>query len=131
MAFLTHFQLSVCYETTPHLLTSLKQDTVTHISSHIHEWRHRFCLIKFKIIDHLLTEWFTKSFVNKISEDIAMGRCVTEEQAITCAQYLDLVYSQSNRLYNVLPDAPRPLSDLMTSKYPTTPLVDGVIGSVT
>ena len=60
-----------------------------------------------------------------------MGRCVTEEQAITCAQYLDLVYSQSNRLYNVLPDAPRPLSDLMTSKYPTTPLVDGVIGSVT
>lgn len=60
-----------------------------------------------------------------------MGGCVTEEQAIARAQYLDLVYSQSDTLYDVLPDAFRPSFDLKTSKSLTTPLVDGVIGSVT
>jgi hypothetical protein len=39
-----------------------------------------------------------------------MGGCVTEEQAIARAQYLDLVYSQSGTLYEMLPDAPRPSS---------------------
>ena len=37
MAFLTHFQLLVRYETEMHLLTSLKHDRATHISDHIHE----------------------------------------------------------------------------------------------
>jgi len=93
MAFLTHFQLPVCYETGTYLLTSLMQYNTTHISDHIHEWRRRCCLIKFNIADQCLTEWFTKSFVAPISHDIAMGGCVTEEQAIARAQYLDLVYS--------------------------------------
>ena len=79
MAFLTHFQFPVHYETGTHLITLLKKDTATHISDHIHEWRHQCCLIKFDIVDQLLTEWFTKSFVNKIAEDIAMGGCVIEE----------------------------------------------------
>ena len=65
-----------------------------------------------------------------ISHDIAMGGCVTEEQAIARAQYLDLVYSQSRTLYELLPNAPRPSSDLATSKSLAIPLVDGVIGSV-
>jgi len=60
-----------------------------------------------------------------------MGGCVNEEQAIAHAQYLDLVYSQSGTLYDVLPDAHRPSSDLMTYNSPTGPPVDGVIGSVT
>ena len=60
MAFLTHFQLSVHYETGSYFLTSLKQDTATHIFDHIHEWRRRHRLIEFKIVDQLLTEWFTK-----------------------------------------------------------------------
>ena len=55
MAFQTHFQLPIRYETGTHLLTSLKQTTATHISDHIHEWRHRQCLIKFWIPDKLLT----------------------------------------------------------------------------
>ena len=93
MAFLTHFQLPIRYETGTHLFTSLKQDTATHISDHIHEWRRRRRLIKFWIPDQLLTDWFTTSFVPAIVQDIAMGACVTEEQAIACAQYLDLVYS--------------------------------------
>ena len=85
MAFLNHFQLPVQYETSTHLLTSLKQNTATHISDHMHEWRRQRQLIKFYILDGLLTEWFTKLFVNKIVKDIAMGGCVTEEQAISCA----------------------------------------------
>lgn len=55
-----------------------------------------------------------------------MGACVTEEQAIARAQYLDLVYSQSGMLYDVLPDAPCP----GTSKALSTPSNDGVIGFV-
>ena len=66
---------------------------MTHIFDHIHEWRHRCHLIKFEIANQLLTEWFTKSFVAPIACDIAMGGCVTEEQAIAHAQYLDLIYS--------------------------------------
>jgi len=83
-------------------------------------------LIKFFIPDQLLTDWFMTLFVGPIARDIAMGACVTEEKAIACAQYLDLVYSQSGTLYDYLPDAPR----LGTSKAPPTPSVDGIIGSV-
>ena len=121
-----HFQLPIRYEAGTHLLTSLKQDKAPHISDHIHEWRCCRRLIKFHIPDQILTHWFTTSFVNKIAQDIVMGACVTEEQAITRAQYLDLIYSQSGTLYDILPDAPR----FGTSKAPPTPAVDGVIGSV-
>ena len=107
MAFLTHFQLPVHYEIGRHLLTSLKQDRATHISDHIHEWRRCSCMIKFEIPDQLLTHWFTTSFVNHIAKDIAMGACLTEEQAISYAQYLDIVYSPFGGLYDILPNAPR------------------------
>jgi hypothetical protein len=83
-------------------------------------------MIKFWIPDQLLTDWFTTSFVPPIARDIAMGACVTEEQAIARAQYLDLVYSQSGTLYDYLPDAPR----TGTSRPTPTPTVDGIIGSV-
>lgn len=92
MAFLTHFQLSIRYEIGNHLLTSLKKDIATHISDHIHERRQQCRLIKFEIFDEFLTKWFTKSFFSKISKDIAMGGQVDEEQSITHAKYLDLVY---------------------------------------
>lgn len=74
MAFLTHFQLPIRYETGTHLLTSLRQTTATHISDHIHEWRRRRRMIKFWIPDQRLTDWFTTSFVPPIARDIAMGR---------------------------------------------------------
>lgn len=79
MAFLIHFQLLIRYEIGTHLLTSLKLDTATHVSDHIHEWRCRHHLIKFEIDDELLIEWFTKAFVGQIIKDIAIGGCVTEE----------------------------------------------------
>jgi hypothetical protein len=100
--FLTHFQLPIHYETGTKILTSLRQSTSTHISDHIHEWRRRRRLIKASIPDQLLADWFTKSLLPPISHDVAMGGIVTEEQAITRAQYLDLVYSQSGTLYDLI-----------------------------
>jgi hypothetical protein len=39
MDFLTHFQLPIRYKMGTELLTSLRQNTTTHISDHIHKWR--------------------------------------------------------------------------------------------
>ena len=79
MAFLTHYQLPIYYETTTEILSSFRQTKATHISDHIHEWRWRRFLIKLELPDQLLVEWFMKSFVNDITRDIAMGGVVTEE----------------------------------------------------
>jgi hypothetical protein len=76
-------------------------------------------LIKLDLPDQLLAKWFTKSFVNEISHDISMGGVVTEEQVISRAQYLDLIYSQISTLYEFLPDASHP-STTATSTTPTT-----------
>ena len=92
MAFLTHFQLHICYETSTELLTSLHQSNSTHISNHIHEWQRRRRLIKSQILDQLLEDWFTKSVMPPIAQYVAMGGAVTEEKAISHSQYLDLVY---------------------------------------
>jgi hypothetical protein len=62
-----------------------------------------------------------------IACDVSMGGVVTEEQAISRAQYLDLVYSQTDTLYDLILDAHRP----STNPTPTPPIashvVDGVI----
>jgi hypothetical protein len=77
----------------------------------------------------LLAEWFTKSFVNDIDHDITMGAVVTEEQAISRAQYLDLVYSQMGTLYDLLPDAPRPSTSATSTTPAASHAADGVIGT--
>ena len=91
--FLMHFQLPIRYETCTKILTSLWQNTSTHIFDHIHEWRRWRRLIKAPIPDQLLADWFTKSLFPPIAQDVAMGGAVTKEKAISRAQYLDLVYS--------------------------------------
>jgi hypothetical protein len=76
-----------------------------------------------------LVEWFTKSLISPIALDVSMGGVITEEHVISNDQYLDLVYSQTNTLYDLIPDAP------LTSTNPTQTLpvashvVDGVIGT--
>ena len=105
--FLVHFQLPIRYDTGTELLTSLRQDTSTHISDHIHEWRRRRRLIKAPIPDQFLADWFVKSLLPTIAKDVALSGAVTEEQVILRAQHLDLVYSQSGVLYDILPNAPR------------------------
>jgi hypothetical protein len=131
MAFLTHYQLPIRYDTGTKILTSFEQSTGTHISDHIHEWRRRRRLIKLELPDQLLAEWFTKSFVNKIGKEIAMGGVVTKEQAISHAQYLDLVYSQTGTLYDLLPDLPRPGTSSASTAPVASHAADGVIGNTT
>ena len=57
-----------------------------------------------------------------------MGGVIIEEQDISQAQYLDLVYSQSCTLYDLIPQAPRPNTD--PAKLPTEVPVDGIVGSI-
>ena len=60
-----------------------------------------------------------------------MGGVVIEEQVISCAQYMDLIYSQSDTLYDIIPQSSRASND-PTSVTPSakTGSVDRVIGSV-
>ena len=57
-----------------------------------------------------------------------MGGDVTKEKAISRGQYLDLVYSQSGTLYDLIPHASHPTSD--PSRPVTKPHVDGILGSI-
>jgi hypothetical protein len=129
LAFLTHYQLPICYDTGTEILTSFKQNKGTHIYDHIHEWRRRRRLIKLELPDQLLAEWFTKSFVNKIGKEIAMGGVVMEEHAISRVQYLDLVYSQTGTLYDLLPDLPCPNASNTSTTPAASHAADDVIGT--
>ena len=51
-----------------------------------------------------------------------------EEEAILRAQQLDLIYSQSGILYEIIPEAPRPTHD--AEKPKPGPHADGVVGFV-
>ena len=51
-----------------------------------------------------------------------------EEEAILMAQQLDLKYSQSGVLYEIIPEALRPMHNV--EKPNPRPHVDGVVGSV-
>ena len=99
MAFLTHYHFPIQYETGTKILSSFKKSSSTHIFYHIHKWRRRICLIKVPLHDQLLAKWFTKSLIGPIIRDVSMGGVVTQERAISHAQYLDIVYSQIDTLY--------------------------------
>jgi len=64
-------------------IKQLKHSNATHISDHIHNSRLRRHLIKTFIPNYLLVEWFIKSLFPSITEDIAKGRVITEEQVIS------------------------------------------------
>ena len=57
-----------------------------------------------------------------------MGGVVTEEQDIICAQYLDLIYSQSGTLYALILHAHRPTLD--PSRPSIEPPANDILGSV-
>jgi hypothetical protein len=129
MYFLTHYQLSIRYDKGTKILSSFKQFSSTHISNHIHEWRRRRQLIKFHLTDQLLVEWFTKSLISPISYDVSMGGIITEEQVISRPQYLDLIYSQTGMLYDLIPDAPHSSTNINPTPLVSSHAVDGVIGT--
>ena len=64
-------------------------------------------MVKTYVPDQLLAEWFIKSLLPSITEDMEKGGVVIEEQVISRAQYLDLIYTQSDTLYDKIPNAPR------------------------
>jgi hypothetical protein len=67
--------------------------------------------------------------VNDIACDIAMGGVFIEEQTISHAQYLDLVYSQTSTLYDLLPDTPRPYTIATSTTLAASHAADVVIGT--
>jgi hypothetical protein len=74
-----------------------------------------------------LAELFTKSLIGPIAHDVSMGGVVTEEQAIIRAQYLDLVYSQTGTLYDLIPNAPFPSTNPTPALPVSSHASDGVI----
>lgn len=79
----------------------------THISDHIREWLRSRRMVKTYVPDQLLAEWFIKSLLPSVTEDVAKGGVVIEEKAIARAQYLDFIYTQSGTFYDKIPDARR------------------------
>ena len=76
----------------------------------------------------MLVDWFTKYLLPPIARDVAIGSAVNEEQAISGAQYLDLVYSQSGTLYDLIPQALRPNTNI--ARQPMETPIDAIVGSI-
>ena len=100
----------------------------THISDHIQEWRRRKSLIKATIPPKFLLEWFLKFLLPYISKDVSISGVTNEEEAILRDQQLDLIYSQSGILYEIIPEAPRLMHNVEKPK--PGPHADGVVGSM-
>ena len=126
-AFLSHFQLPVRYDFGTNLLSIFRQNKATHILDHIQEWRRRKSLIKATIPLEFLLEWFLKSLLPYISKDVSTSGVTSEEEAILRAQQLDLIYSQSGILYEIILEAPRPSHE--AEKPNPGPHADGLLGS--
>ena len=110
------------------LLTSLKQSISTYIYDHIHEWRRRRRLVKVYIPDQILAEWFVKSLLPKITKYVAKAGVVTEQQVISQAQYLDLVYTQSGTLHEKILDLPK--QGQINAASSRSHAADGMIGTI-
>jgi hypothetical protein len=127
MAFLNHFQLPVRYDAGTELLANFAQTKADHISDHIQEWRCRKSLIKVPVPPAFLLEWFLKSLVPQLSKDVVTSGVFSKEDAIMRAQQLELIYSQSSLLYEILPDAPCSILD--KTRQRVGPHADGIVGS--
>jgi hypothetical protein len=55
------------------------------------------------------------------------SRVFSEEDAIMRAQQFELIYSQSDLLYNIFPDVPRSILD--KTRQRVRPHTDGIVGS--
>ena len=94
-AFLTYFQLPIHHDSGMELLTQFRQTLAVHILDHLHEWRQRHSLCKAKLKDQVLLDLFLKNITVEISKDVAQKRPISEEDSISKAQQLELIYTQS------------------------------------
>ena len=90
--FLQYFQLPVIYDEGVEILLSCRQNTATHITNHIHEWRRHRILCKIKLYDRIFLDWFLKTLLPPIANDVASERPQIEEESILKAQQFELIY---------------------------------------
>ena len=83
---------------------------------------------KVYIPDQILAEWFVKSLLPKITEDVAKASVVTEKKVIAQAQYHDLVYMQSSTLHEKILDLPK--QGQIAAAPSGSHVADGMIGTV-
>ena len=62
-------------------------------------------LCKAKLNDWVILDSFLKNLMAEISKDVVQQRHKSEEDAISKAQQLELIYTQSTYIYNILPNA--------------------------
>ena len=84
--FLQYFQLPVRYDEGVEILLSCHQNTATHITDHIHEWRRHRSLCKIQLDNRIFLDWFLKTLLPPIAKDVASERPQSEEEAIMEAQ---------------------------------------------
>ena len=68
--FLQYFQLPVRYDEGVEILLSCWQNTTTHITDHIHEWRRRRILCKIQLDDNIFLDWFLKTLLPPIAKGV-------------------------------------------------------------
>ena len=88
------------------MLLSCRQNTTTHITDHIHEWRRRCSLCKIQLNDRIFLDWNLETLLPLVAKDVASELPQTEEEAILKAQQFDLIYAQAGYFYTIIHDAP-------------------------
>ena len=106
--FLTFFQLPIHHDNGLELLSNFKQTSSTHIIEHIHEWCQRRSLCKVDATPQQCLNWFLKSLVSLLAKDVVATFPQTEEESISKAQQIELIYAQFRYLYMVLLDPQDP-----------------------
>ena len=91
--FLQYFQLPVRYNEGVEILLSCRQNTVTHITDHIHEWQQHRSLCKIQLDDRIFLDWFLQKLLPPIPKDVASKHPQFEEEAILKSQQFDLIYA--------------------------------------
>lgn len=97
-------------------MTTLQQNTSTHVTDNTNEWRHRYTLVKEPILDYLLVGWFCKSLLPPIMKDVSLSEVFIEYQLIRHDQHLDFISSPSITLYEHIPNYPHTYNTLVTQE---------------
>ena len=84
--FLQYFQLPIRYDKGVEILLSFRQNTATHITDHIHDWKRCHSLWKIQIDNRIFLDWFLKALLPPIAKDVASERPQFKEEAILKAQ---------------------------------------------
>jgi hypothetical protein len=128
--FLSFFQIQECHDTGLEILSEFRQTSVIHIVDHIHECQRRKSICKAYTTPQQRLDWFFRSPVPLLTKYVSTTFPQNEYEAITKAQYFDLIYAQSRYLYTILPYAPHPLP-FGQDKPGTSHTTNGLIGSMT